>query len=337
VHAAAALHVKAIPPHNIMATELAPPAIEQLPGKSPNDPRFKEMWGMQCIHAPAAWAAVHDSAVIVAVIDTGVDYKHEDLRDNMWCDAQGHHGYNFVNDNWDPMDQNNHGTHCAGTIGAVGDNNKGVVGVNWKVKIMAVRWLDAQGSGDITNAIKAIDFAVNNGAKVLSNSWFWTEDDPDLRAAIVRAQKKHVLFVSAAGNFAQMNSNNGGDNDKQNTYGRIPSAYSASLDNVIAVAAIDSHDQLAPFSEWGLKTVQIGAPGVGILSTVINNQYDGTFSGTSMATPHVAGAAALTMAKFNNKDYAEIRQLLMSHARNVAGLKGKCECEGILDLSFLNP
>jgi subtilisin family serine protease len=328
--ATASLRLKAIPPTNPVTLN----NVEKISVTTPNDPRLNELWGMQNIHAPAAWPTVHDSSVVVAVIDTGIDYNHEDLRDNIWSDAKGKHGYDFVEDDDDPMDQAGHGTHCSGTIGAVGNNSTGVVGVNWKVKIMGVRWLDANGSGEIVNAIKSIDFAVDHGAKILSNSWYWPEDDPDLQAAIRRAEAENVLFVAAAGNFAEIVGNNGGDNDIPSTRGRYPSCYPVA--NIIAVAAIDVSDHRASFSEWGKKTVHIGAPGVNILSTVPHNDYDGTYSGTSMATPHVAGAAALIMSATGAQTATDVKKQLLDHARKIDDLRNKCVTEGTLDIGFLS-
>ena len=299
-----------------------------------NDAKWGFLWGMRNVNAPIAWKKTHESPkVVVAVIDTGLNYKHEDLEKNAWSDTNGNHGYNFVENNKDPMDQNGHGSHCAGTIGGVGNNRIGVVGVTWNVKIMGVRWLDKNGSGEVANAIKAIDFAVDNGAKILSNSWFWTEDDPDLKAAIKRAGDKGVLCVCAASNFAQRPGNNGGNNDKRDTLGRYPSAYP--LDNIISVAAIDEANNLANFSNWGKAAVHIGAPGVLIMSTVLGNDYDGTYSGTSMATPHVAGASALVLAANPFANANDIKSLILENARKIPSLKGRCVTEGTLDISFL--
>lgn len=327
--ATASLRLKAIPPTNPVVLSDA----EKINVTTPNDPRLNELWGMQNIHAPAAWATVHESSALVAVIDTGIDYNHPDLKDNIWSDSNGKHGFDFVENDDDPMDQAGHGTHCSGTIGAVGNNGTGVVGVNWKIKIMGVRWLDANGSGEVANAIKSIDFAVDHGAKILSNSWYWPEDDPDLQAAIRRAEAKNVLFVAAAGNFAEAPGNNGGDNDNPSTRGRYPSAYP--FPNIVAVAAIDVNDRKASFSEWGKKTVHIGAPGVNILSTVPHNDYDGTYSGTSMATPHVAGAAALIMSATGAQTSADVKKQLLDHARKIDALRSKCVTEGTLDIRFL--
>jgi thermitase len=310
------------------------PTVQPLiaPMATPNDPRARELWAIEDIHAQTAWAKGHDSNVTVAVIDSGVDYSHEDLKDNMWTDANGKHGYDFVNDNDDPMDQFGHGTHCAGIIGAKGNNGKGVVGVNWNVRIMAVRWLDDSGRGELPNAIKAIDFAVEHGAKVLNNSWYYFEYDPDLEAAIKRAKAADVLFVAAAGNFADDPDNNGGDNDQETTTGRIPS--SLPEENIIAVAALDRNDNKATFSEFGKKTVHLAAPGVDILSTVPHDRYE-LNSGTSMAAPYVSGAAALIMGITGHTSAQEIKQLLLQHVRKIPSLNGKCVTEGTLDLSFL--
>jgi subtilisin family serine protease len=326
--------IKAIPPTNPVAVQANRREAAVAAQPPVNDPMWSEMWGMRNIQAPVAWRNVRETNVIVAVIDTGVDYTHPDLAENMWADARGKHGHDFVENDEDPMDLQGHGTHCAGTIGARGNNGRGVVGVAWKVRIMAVRWLDANGSGEVVDAVRAIDYAIDNGAKVLSNSWFWSTDDRNLRAAIGRAEAAGVLFVAAASNFAQdpRNANTKGDNDDAETFGRFPSAYP--FKNVIAVAAIDEANRKADFSNFGPTTVHLAAPGVSILSTVPGNDYDGTFSGTSMATPHVAGAAALLLS-VNGGKWADVRPTLIEHARHIDAMNGKCASNGTLDISFL--
>jgi subtilisin family serine protease len=310
------------------------PGDEKAVPAATNDALWSALWNMRSLHADVAWKTIRESpSVVVAVLDTGVDYNHEDLRDNMWKDADGKYGFDFVGDDHNPMDLNGHGTHCAGTIGAVGNNGVGVAGVTWKVKIMAVRWLDAKGVGDVINAIKSIDYAVEHGAKILSCSWYWHEDDPDLESAIKRAMAAKILLVAAAGNLAEEKDNNRGDNDKVETKGRFPSAYR--LDNIVAVAAIDQSEQLASFSEFGRRTVHLAAPGDSITSTILNNAYNGDFRGTSMAVPHVSGALALTMAANPALEPIAVKQLLLSHVRKLPALKGKCISEGTLDLSFL--
>ena len=318
---------------------------------TPNDTRFSELWGLTNIRAPLAWETKHDSPVVVAIIDTGVDYTHEDLKANMWRnpgesgsgketngqDDDGNgikddvFGAKFANGigSGDPKDDNEHGTHCAGTIGAVGNNGTGVVGVDWKIQIMALKFLDANGSGATNDAVRCIDYAIaqkNKGVniKVLSNSWGGGGNSQALQDAITRAEQAGLLFVAAAGNEFE-------NNDVKPNF---PSNYPN--ENILAVAAIDIAEQKPAFSNFGATTVDIGAPGVGILSSIPNNGYE-KLSGTSMATPHVAGAAALVLAhaEHQTKSAAEVKNLLMQKARPLASLSGKCVTGGTLDIGFL--
>lgn len=307
-------------------------------GSVPDDPYFNKLWGMTNSGAARAWPAIHDSEkIIVAVIDTGVDYSHPDLKDNMWSRG-GQHGYDYYDNDSDPMDEQNHGTHCAGTIGGVGNNGVGVVGVSWKTQIMALRFLGPDGAGATSDAVKCIDWAVDNGAHIISNSWGGPDTSPELAEAVARAERKGVLFVAAAGNTG----GTGNNNDQRPSY---PSSLRSV--NVISVGAIDVKDARGSFSHYGKQSVDIGAPGVDILSTVRNNQYD-TYSGTSMATPHVAGAAALVWASAfsvpeqNPGQMAKVRDLIYANARPVAALKdfwGQSAPAkvpgGVLDISFL--
>jgi subtilisin family serine protease len=291
----------------------------------PNDPRFPELWALKNIsqviggfagvtgtdiHAESAWnISLGSNSNVVAVIDTGIDYTHPDLAPNMWsaptaftvtvggtpitC-AAGTHGFNAINRTCNPMDDQNHGTHVAGTIGAVGDNGTGVVGVNWTTSLMAIKFIDANGSGTTADAIAAVEFAIavkqrfagTNGAniRVLSNSWGGPDFSQALLDEVNLANDQNMLFVAGAGN-------DGFDND-------ILPFYPASFDapNVVAVAATDNADDLAWFSNFGASSVHLGAPGVHILSTTIGNHY-AYLSGTSMATPHVSGAAALVLSQ----------------------------------------
>ncbi len=279
----------------------------------PNDALFGDQWDMHNtgqlggvadadIDAPEAWdLSTGTGSTVVAVIDTGVDYLHPDLAPNIWTnpgevpgdgidnDNNGYvddvHGYDFFNDDGDPLDDHNHGTHVAGTIGARGNNSVGVAGVNWDVQIMAVKFLGADGSGSTSDAIAAVRYAVDNGAQISNNSWGGDPYSQALYDAIADARDQGHIFVAAAGNgnFIGL----GVDNDATPFY---PASYD--LDNIVAVAATDRNDQIAIFSNFGSTSVDVGAPGVDILSTLPGGGY-GNSSGTSMAAPHVAGALSL--------------------------------------------
>ena len=320
----------------VARTEMAQPAVA---GSIPNDPLFKQLWGMQNIGATRVWPSFREAPnIIVAVIDTGVDYNHPDLKANMWS-KNGRCGYDFFDDDDDPMDEQNHGTHCAGTIAGAGNNGVGVVGVSWKTKIMAMRFLGPDGGGSTSDGVKCIDWAVANGAHILSNSWAGPDTSPELAEAVTRAEQRGVLFIAAAGN----SEGRGNDNDVAPYF---PASHPNS--NVITVAAIDANDARGSFSHYGRRTVDIGAPGVGIVSTTRNNQYD-KYDGTSMAAPHVAGAAALVWGKtFSSPvqdriQMAKVRDLIYENARQVPALKGLWGYTapakvpgGVLDISFLS-
>lgn len=306
---------------------------------TPTDPLYGKLWGMKNINVNKVWNAGLREApnVIVAVIDTGVDYNHPDLKNNMWT-RNGKHGFDFFDDDDTPLDGQGHGTHCAGTIAGEGNNNVGVVGVCWKAQIMAMRFLGPDGSGATSDAVKCIDWAVANGAHILSNSWAGPDNSVELNAAIARAEQKGVLFVAAAGNTV-----NRGNNNDSNPY------YPASCpnQNIISVAAIDVNNAIGTFSHFGVRSVDIGAPGVGIVSTMPNNRY-AELDGTSMACPHVAGAAALVWTKvFVNPaqspaQMAQVRDLILQNARPLSiatnrwGQAAPARVPGgVLDLSFL--
>ena len=228
-------------------------------------------------------------------------------------------GWDFVNGDNDPFDDHRHGTHVSGTIGASGNNGVGVVGVNWNVKIMALKFLNSAGSGTTADAIAATLYAADHGADVSSNSWGGGPYDQALADAIDYGASRGMLFVAAAGNDSF-------NNDVTPTY---PATYTS--DAVLAVAATDHNDGLAFFSSYGAKSVDLGAPGVGILSTTPGNTY-GTFDGTSMATPHVAGAAALVEDRFPGATLYGIKALLMNSVDSAASLAGKTVTGGRLNI-----
>lgn len=294
------------------------------------DPELEKAYGISKVGAPDAWKKMRGSQdVVVAVIDTGVDYNHEDLSFNMWrnpnpsADKKDLVGYDFVHDDGLPFDDHAHGTHCAGSVGAVGGNGKGVSGVTQRVSIMALKFLDKSGSGDEAAAIRAIDYAVAHGAKVLSNSWGGRGGGAEIKAlkdAVIRAQDKGVLFVAAAGN-------DGTDNDKEETF---PAGFNTP--NMVAVAATDQEDDMAYFSNYGKTTVHVGAPGVDVYSSVPGNKYK-KMSGTSMACPHVAGAAALVWAANPSLDFSGVKKRLMDTADPVSSLKGKTITGGRINVN----
>ncbi len=291
------------------------------------DPRLSDAYGIGKIGAPEAWTNWRGSKqMIVAVIDTGIDYNHEDLAFNVWRNPNPTNGdiagYDFVHNDGLPFDDHSHGTHTSGTVGAVGGNGKGVSGVNQRVSIMGLKFLSAEGSGSTADAIRAIDYAVDHGAKVLSNSWGGKGDDGNraLFDAIDRAKAKDVLFIAAAGN-------DGTDNDAANP------SYPAGFDNdnLISVAATDRNDRLAYFSNFGKRTTHLAAPGVGVLSTVAGGGYK-SMDGTSMACPHVAGAAALVWSKNPTWTYKQVKNALMSSVDLVPSLASKTVTGGRLNV-----
>ncbi|MGH2693244.1 MAG: S8 family serine peptidase [Actinomycetota bacterium] len=308
----------------------------------PNDPSFEDLWGLHNlsdtdIDAPEAWdISTGSDSVVVGVIDTGVAYNHPDLQSQMWTnpgdptvngvdeDGNGYvddvHGINCIRGTGDPNDDNDHGTHVAGTIGAAGDNGVGVAGVNWDVSIMALKFLDRRGSGFTSDAIECLDYATDEGVHLTSNSWGGGGFSTALFDAINRARTSGDLFVAAAGN----------DGDNTDSSPHYPSSYN--LDNIISVAATTQSDGLASFSNYGPNSVDLGAPGVGILSTVRNGGYD-SFSGTSMATPHVAGAAALLWAADGSLSWTQVRDAIFDNVDVLTSLTGKVVTDGRLNLA----
>ena len=312
----------------------------------PNDPKYLDgtLWGLNQtsdadIDAPEGWNVRSSaSGVIVAIIDTGIKTTHQDLTANMWRnsaeiagnkiddDADGFvddvFGCDAYNNDGDPTDDNGHGSHCAGTIGGAGNNGIGLTGVAWGVQLMACKFLSATGSGADSDAVRCIDYARSKGAKILSNSWGGGGAGASLQAAIERSRAAGLIFVAAAGN------------DGINT-DRSPS-YPASLatDNIVSVAATTRTDTLASFSNYGSVTTDLGAPGEGIYSTVSTSDTAyATYSGTSMATPHVAGVLALLVAQFPAESYSAIITRLLNGTDKIPALAGKTKSGGRLNLA----
>lgn len=304
--------------------EFAQPDYKVQLERIPNDASFNNLWGLENtaqnggtanadIKATEAWNTNTGSGkMVVAIIDSGVDYNHPDLAANIWSSPKNKsvHGWNFVNNTSNVMDDNGHGTHIAGIIGAVGNNGIGVAGVNWHVQIMALKFLDKSGSGYLSNAVKALNWAVANGAKIVNNSYAGGGSDPAMKAAIAAARAKGVIFVAAAGNDAS-------NNDTSPVY---PANYNS--DNVVTVAATDRNDRLASYSNFGRATVEIAAPGSNIYSTLPGNKY-GYYSGTSMAAPEVAGALALVWDTHPDWSYKQVIQAVLKTADVVPSLTGK--------------
>ncbi|MBA3936007.1 MAG: S8 family serine peptidase [Planctomycetes bacterium] len=328
----------------------------------PNDPSYAQMWALHNtgqtggvagadIHAQQAWSVSTGSTnVVVAVIDTGMDLTHPDLVGNLWTNAaelagngidddhDGYiddvHGWNFVADSSDPTDDYFHGTHCSGIIGATGNNGTGVVGVCWHVSLMPLKFLDQNGNGFTSDAVEAIYFANAHHVQVMSMSWGGLDDSVTLKAAIDDAGTHGILCVAAAGNSA-----NNADISPE-----YPAAFTSS--NLISVLATDATDQRAYFSNAGAGSVDVGAPGVDVLSTlpmIATAQMRtnglcagyGLLSGTSMATPHVAGACALLWSNEPSLTAAQVKLRVLQSADRLSSLAGLCVSEGRLDLDRL--
>lgn len=322
----------------------------------PNDPRFDEQYalrnvgqaiqgalgtpGADIIAVPAWTSYTGDPDFAVAVIDSGVDYTHADLAANIWTnsdeipgngiddDQNGYvddiRGWDFFQNDADPMDANGHGTHVSGTIGARGNNGVGVAGVNWRCSIVPLRFLGPSGNGSLSAAVKAIRYCRTNNIKVSNNSWglltLPAYAPQSLSDVIKNTQVVGHLFCAAAGNDV---------NDNDGVLANYPSSYP--LGNIIAVAATDNRDELAWFSNWGATSVDLAAPGYDILSTWPGNQYTYA-SGTSMATPHVAGVVAMAYSLQSGLGYAQIRANVLAAVRPVASLSGRCATGGVVSL-----
>lgn len=324
----------------------------------PNDPYFDRLWGLHNtgqtggvagtdIGAIEAWKNYSPSGyVIVAVIDTGIDYNHADLRPNIWInrgedanrdgqitskdvnnrDDDGNglkddfFGADWADGDSDPMDDHSHGTHVAGTIAASSNNRYGVAGVAGQgyVKVMALRFLNKQGSGYTSSAIKALGYAANKGALISNNSWGGGGYNAALYDAIRRYQSIGGLFVAAAGNSNK-------NNDTNSFY---PACYK--VNNVIAVASITDRNQRSSFSNYGAGTVHLAAPGSSILSTIPGNRF-ASYSGTSMAAPHVSGVAALVLSENPRMSPTQLKTVLLNSVQSSPSLRQVVATQGIVN------
>jgi YD repeat-containing protein len=314
---------------------------------TPNDPRFSEQWGLKNtgsvggqlgsdINVAQAWRVTTGTRrTVIAVIDSGIDFSHPDLRNNQWnnlleqANSQDDdendftddlHGWDFVTDKNEIKDEQGHGTAVAGVIAARGNNSVGISGVMWRASLLSLRVLDSTGTGDVAGAVEAIDYATQNGAQVVHCSWGTDDASVALREAISRASRRGVVVVASAGN-------GGHDIETQPHY---PASYNS--DNLIAVASTDNSDLLASFSNWGANHVTIAAPGKDILTTKIGGDYQ-TISGSSVSASFVTGIVGLikTMRPWLNADLA--RETILQGARRVPTLSGKVSSGGVVDAS----
>jgi len=336
--------------------EYAEPDYVLQAARVPNEPRYADgslyhlfNWGqlggtVDCdIDAAEGWDLAFDAtSVIVSVLDTGTRVTHEDLTANLWRnpgeiagnglddDNNGYiddvHGINAMNDSGDLTDTFGHGTHVAGILGAVGNNGIGVVGTAWNARIMTCKFLDNQLQGSLSDALECIEYSRVNGARIINASWGGTTTNvfgaQALYDAINSLRQHGIIFVAAAGNFSLNND-------------AIPRFYPASfdLDNIVSVAATTRDDDIAHFSDYGLNTVDLGAPGYIVLSTWAG--HDSSYAlddGTSMAAPQVAAACALAWAKYPGSTYQQIIARVLAGTDPIPALAGKCKTGGRLNL-----
>jgi subtilisin family serine protease len=298
---------------------------------TPDDPSFGQLWGIRNtgsnepkgktgvegadVNALKAWDITKGSQTVkIAIIDTGIDYTHPDLMGNV----DSEHGFNFVNNTKNAMDDHGHGTHCAGTIGAVHNNKLGVAGVMSDVTMIPIKFLDSTGSGSLESAVKAIDYATELNVDLMSNSWGGGGRSEALFEAIKRASDKGIIFTAAAGNSTS-------NNDTTPSY---PASYEAP--NVVSVAALTAQNDIAYFSSYGRNSVHIAAPGHNILSTVKGGKYE-IMSGTSMATPHASGVLGLLLAKEGRLSHEVMKERLTMTGVPVAALRGKTQTASRID------
>lgn len=321
--------------------------VENEPSALFNDPAINQAWGLKKSDAARAWSVSKGSHdIIVAVIDTGADVKHEDLDDNIWknpgetgIDGKGRdkavngvdddgngfiddvHGWNFVSNNGTLTDNHGHGTHIAGIIGAKAGNNKGISGISPQISLMILKYYDPKiaGTDNLKNTIASIRYAVKMGAHIINYSGGGTEYSQDEKDAIVEAEKKGILFVAAAGN----------ERSNSDQFKYYPADYG--LSNVVSVTAIDPSTEVLSSSNYGTETVDLAAPGQNILSCLPGNTY-GYMTGTSQATAFVSGGAALVMARRDAFKAVDIKKYILSTGDAQASLSTKTRTSRQLNL-----
>ncbi len=301
----------------------------------PNDPRFLDgtLWGLYTIDAPHGWDVLTSASnIVMAVLDTGVRYTHEDLASNMWVNPLDQsHGLNALAGTTDPSDDNGHGTLVAGILGAVGNNGKGVVGVAWHTQIMACKCFDNFGVGNISACVVCMDYARTNGAKLINASWGFGANSAALSNAVYSLETAGIIVVAACGNVSTPPSINID----------ITASYPASypLDNVVSVAYTATNDVLDPHSNYGPTNVDLAAPGQNIYSTFgATDTYYYTGTGSSFAAPYVTGALALMLTHYPADTYQQVISRLLRETDPLPSLAGKCVSGGRLNLrNALNP
>jgi subtilisin family serine protease len=293
---------------------------------TPNDRYYTNgtLWGLNKIEAPGGWDVLTSASnIVVAVLDTGVRYTHEDLKSNIWVNPlDGSHGWNALVGSNNPSDDsgNGHGTMVSGVLGAVGNNTKGVVGVAWQVQLMACKCFNSAGKGTISDCITCMEFARTNGARIINASWGFT-NSLALSNAVWSLRDDGIIVVAACGN-------EGTNVDVNPTY---PACYP--MDNIVSVAATASDDSLPAFSNYGATNVDLAAPGASIYSTfVATDSFYYTDSGTSLAAPYVAGALALMLAEYPNESYQSSINRVLQAVDPLPSLAGKCLTGGRLNL-----
>ncbi len=302
---------------------------------TPNDPQFNDQWMLRNtgqsggqygadINASGAWHTTTGStATVIAVIDSGIDFTHSDLRNNQWTNLNGGaegdlHGWDYITDSGVIKDEQGHGTAVAGIIAAEGNNSLGVTGVMWRASLMSLRVLDNTGAGDVADAVEAIDYAVTNGAQVINLSWGTAAESMALKDAIERATKRHVVVVCSAGN--------GGRDLSVTPY--YPSSFA--IKGMIAVAASDNSDQLPSWSNWGSRIISVAAPGTNILTTQMGGGY-WNVTGTSAAAPVVSGIAGLMKTIRRSTNAKIISKAISDGVRPSASFSGKVSSGGVVN------